>query len=117
METKQFTYDYLSIPAPVYIATCITKYDLENIVFLTGGIDDINTDFLDIVLILNLTTLQTARQGHGCESDPNNKYIYVIRGRGLPISPETYLDSVERLDISDINNIDPQNWEYTDNLL
>ena len=90
----------------------------DGYVFVIGGKTDISAaanDYLNDTFILNLSDLSWSlgpkmnnkRGHHACSSNANQDVIYSIGGMG---AGPTYFDSVEILNVSNINDLTQSNW-------
>eukprot|EP01084_Bolivina_argentea_P209824 357337_1 len=115
----QLQYNYITIPLSSRTA-CLTSFSIQNNNYLAviGGINgnhtsaqifNINSSFW----VSNVPNMQQPRKQLACAA--HNQHVFAIGGEGD--SQTTMLNSIEILNISDIDNIQSKTWSFIDNLL
>eukprot|EP01083_Nonionella_stella_P017235 48186_1 len=110
---KQFTENWNNIKTPVSIATYSCLSATDEYLFVLGGYKDgviLNTMQILHLLSTNwtLSYMNTKRLGLSCAIDRDRNTLYAIAGIRKP-SPWTYVNSIEMVNISDI---DIQSWSW-----
>ena len=123
-----FFEDYSSVPIPISVGdnACLASFILDNHDFLVvvGGYDaqNSNIDAIDDVQILNLTSsvwisnvtkMQEKRRNFACII--YDMVLYAIGGYDYFNGPNK--NTIEYLNIGDLNNIQSEQWNYTPNNL
>eukprot|EP01083_Nonionella_stella_P017233 48183_1 len=114
---KQFTENWNNIKTPVSIATYSCLSATDEYLFVLGGYKDgviLNTMQILHLLSTNwtLSYMNTARHSSSCEIDRDRSTLYVIAG--VITNHEVYVDSIEMLNITDIET---QSWVMLDETL
>ena len=120
--TLETNWNNIAIPSPATYTgtTCLASDAASNSLFLTGG--RYWNDYYDRFEILNISSLQWISappsmpqpiSSHACIVHSDTQRLYVIGG-GIEIYDGRYYDinykSILYIDISDIQNIQSQNW-------
>eukprot|EP01083_Nonionella_stella_P243491 848385_1 len=116
--TKQFTDNWNNITTPVTVGgyySCLSSTD--EYLFVIGGKN--NGNVINTVQTLHLLStnwtlsyMNTARHSSSCEIDRDRSTLYVIAG--VITNHEVYVDSIEMLNITDIET---QSWVMLDETL
>eukprot|EP01084_Bolivina_argentea_P048904 90019_1 len=128
LTSKIYTYGWENITIPVSVpAGCLAFSD--NYLFVSGGYKNGLFDSLNTFQIFHITSMtwlsntpqmNDARCLHACVTHPVNKRLYVIGGEG-GICASTFdvvwLDTIESINIGNIDNITNERWVYIDRLM
>eukprot|EP01084_Bolivina_argentea_P131908 232775_1 len=109
-----------SIESITTYACIVISFDGDYLIVTGGYSGNPTTKSIKTVQIYNKiseiwsygTQMDTARDSHGCIVS-NNNILYAIGGYEAPSPPGT-LDTIETIDISDINNL-PASWDMNTN--
>eukprot|EP01084_Bolivina_argentea_P319770 554660_1 len=124
--TNIFKHNYSSIvfPQNVHSSSCLASID-NNYLVVNGGQNEVGY-YLNTVQILNISSfewitnvpnLNIARGYHSCIVHHKSEKMYVMGGYDYFANGDTYQDSIEVLDVSDMSNIQHKSWMNIGNLL
>eukprot|EP01084_Bolivina_argentea_P108217 193399_1 len=123
LSSESITYNYNSISFPQKaVDSCLAHID--NYLIITGGQDSGSNELPDVQIydltskswITSANDMTSARRYHTCVVNPNTKFLYVIGGTGSGGLLDV-LNSVSKLYVGDMININLYNWTNLQNTL